>query len=734
MKKVMTNPLNKAHSQSTTPLRLGEILVNQGILKKKDIDKALEIQRQERELQKLPLGEILVESGALSRSNLESLLNHPDLKKQIGALAVEKGLLTHEQLVTCLKTKEPNQLIGNKLVQEGLLRPDQIHELLTEQINAPRLGEMAVRLRFIGPKDLETALKIQHETRKLGEILCDLNLLNPLDLTHILEKYEKQIGLSDLLLSLEYITADQLKSIRQEGYKSQEALGKALIAKKILTKEQLQQALAKQHNVPFRNLAGFVYTEKDKKTLSKIISQKYAENHLILPICIEGNTLTVAHFRPKDMMRGVFELRGMYSTFRISCILITQEKFEEFFEILYSKRLSGLSSDGNDQRGEAKSEDIDFMEINLDEKIDEGDADTPCYGVQDIEAEELVNFIVKYGIVNGASDIHLEQDRVGVKLRYRIDGVLREPNIGWLKKKLREKIGAVVSRIKVMSNLDIAERRLPQDGVFRINYFDKAEGKKFDLDFRVASCRASTGENVTIRILDSRKANIGLENLNHSPHVLKPFKSLLKSSAGMILVCGPTGSGKSSTLYAALQYVYNPGLKIITAEDPIEYSFPGIMQTQTLQKIDLTFARLLRSFLRLDPDIILVGETRDEETAKIAFDAAQTGHLLLSTLHANDAVASVSRLLDLNVEYGQIASSLMCSLAQRLVRRICSSCKKEYIPPEEEWSLLFNQYPSHIQFFKGDGCEDCNFTGYKGRTLLSEIFVVDGEISNALNH
>jgi type IV pilus assembly protein PilB len=310
---------------------------------------------------------------------------------------------------------------------------------------------------------------------------------------------------------------------------------------------------------------------------------------------------------------------------------------------------------------------------------------------------------------------------------------MREPNIGWLKKKLKEKVGAVVSRIKVMSNLDIAERRLPQDGVFRINYFDKAEKKKFDLDFRVATCRASTGENVTIRILDSRKANVGLENLNHSEHVLGPFKTLLKSSAGMVLVCGPTGSGKSSTLYAALQYLYNPGIKIITAEDPIEYSFPGIMQTQVNHKIDLTFVRLLRSFLRLDPDVILVGEMRDKETANIGFDAAQTGHLLLSTLHTNDAVASVSRLLDLDVEYGQIASSLMCALAQRLVRKICPECRKEYVPSEDEWGMLFRKYPSHLKFFKGQGCEACNFSGYRGRTLLSEIFVVDSEISHALN-
>lgn len=201
----------------------------------------------------------------------------------------------------------------------------------------------------------------------------------------------------------------------------------------------------------------------------------------------------------------------------------------------------------------------------------------------------------------------------------------------------------------------------------------------------------------------------------------------------MVLVSGPTGSGKSSTLYAALRYVYHPGIKIITAEDPIEYSFPGIMQTQIKPKIGLNFVRLLRSFLRLDPDVILVGEIRDDETARISFDAAQTGHLMLSTLHTNDAVGAISRLLDLDIDMGQIASSLSGVLAQRLVRRTCTNCNREYEPPEVEWRLFFNEYPKHLTFFKGMGCKSCGYTGYKGRTLISELFEINGEIALALS-
>jgi len=201
----------------------------------------------------------------------------------------------------------------------------------------------------------------------------------------------------------------------------------------------------------------------------------------------------------------------------------------------------------------------------------------------------------------------------------------------------------------------------------------------------------------------------------------------------MLLVSGPTGSGKTSTLYGALKYIYNPGIKIITAEDPIEYSFPDIMQTQVNQKINLTFSKLLRSFLRFDPDVILVGEIRDGETASIGFDAALTGHLLLSTVHTNDSVSAITRLVDLGIDYNQMASSLMGVLAQRLVRTACPVCKKKYEPKKEEWSVLFTKYPEHLTFYKGDGCSECKFSGYKGRTVISELFSVTREIAMALN-
>ncbi len=722
------DPRNDAGQQP--PARIGELLLRRGLLKKEELAKALSIQRHEREMQKLPLGRILIEMGALTEAQLNGILGHPELRKEIGVLAHEKNLVDQAALDECLSVKGPDELIGQVLIRKGYLSPDQVGELLKEQARSRRIGELALSLGVIRKKDFEAALQIQRSPRKLGEILCDLGFITPLDLNHVLTKHNKQLSIGEVLVSLGYITEEQRRLSVSELSQGAETLEEILLKRHIISRKQYETALSKQYNVPFEDLSGFEYNEKEKKRLIGIIGQKYAEKNMILPISFNKNLLKLALCDPEEMVHVLYELKSMYTQYEISCVLVTQEKFEELFEVLYSKHL-GVSTDKNSP--EDGDVEIDIMELNLNEEISETEDKVSPYGATDVEAEELMNYVIKYGIIHKASDIHIEQDRAGVRLRYRIDGMMHEIPIEWLKEKFKQKVASVISRVKVVSNLDIAEKRLPQDGVFRLNYYDKEKSQRLDLDFRVATCRASVGENMTIRILDPRNANVGLENLNHSPHVLDSFKKFLKSPSGMILVCGPTGSGKSSTLYAALQYIYSPRIKIITAEDPIEYSFPGIMQTQVNPKINLTFSRLLRSFLRLDPDVILVGEMRDEETAKIGFDAAQTGHLILSTLHTNDATSAISRLLDLKVEYGQIASSLMCVVAQRLLRKICDSCKEEMVPRDDEWSVLFRKYPAHIQFYQGKGCEVCNHTGYHGRTLISEIFAVDSEISYALN-
>ncbi|MCK5545532.1 MAG: Flp pilus assembly complex ATPase component TadA [Desulfobulbaceae bacterium] len=715
-------------SLSSDGSRIGELLLQEGFIQESDLSEALAIQSRERKLASCTIGRILVETGALNRKNLAEVLNHPYLKKSLGTLALEKGMITQDQLDHCLKKQQKDELLGTMLVREGLVEPSQLQVLLREQLDAPKLGEMAIKLGMVTEKDVEGALKIQGSTRPLGEILCDMGVLTPLDLNYILNKHKKNIRLGEYLVKEGILKKEDLHDLLKEHSQGAERFGETLIRKKVVTAYQLQEILAKQYNIPFKSLDGFVYSEKDKKTLSGIISQKYAEKNLIIPLTFVDKNLTLAVFLPEKIY-SARELNEIYFQLNISCILITSGRFSELFEVLYSKRLGGLLreiEDDDDFIGSdnLSNEMVDFLQLEVDEEMSSRE-EAQIYSDKDVEAEELVNYIIKLGITNRASDIHFEQNREGVKLRYRIDGVMKDFTSGWLKKKIHQKASSIVSRIKILSNLDIAERRLPQDGVFRINFFDKTSGEKADLDFRVATCRAIAGENVTIRILDSRKASVGLENLNHAPHVLDHFKRCIMSSAGMNLVTGPTGSGKSSTLYGALKYIYNPSIKIITAEDPIEYNFPGIMQTQVNTKINLTFARLLRSFLRLDPDVIFIGEIRDEETAKIGFDAAQTGHLVLSTLHTNDSISSIDRLTDLKIERGQIASCLSSVIAQRLVRKNCPNCINSFFPEEEEWGQAFVEFPFNLKFYKGKGCDSCNFSGYEGRTLISELYMID---------
>jgi len=717
-----SQPHDEPAAKEKVAVRIGELLIREGYVHESTILKALKIQEQERTQTGIPVGQILVNMGVLSEDDLQSTLTHPKLRKNIGSLAVEKGLITKKELLDAITNQEKGQQIGEKLVECGLLTKEDVKNLLKQQIDSSKLGELLIELKLITDKDLQQALRKQKSSRPLGEILIDMKAITPVDLYTILEKHNKQIGIENIFLRLGFVSQEKIDLSLEEAKDRQKPLEEILLRKKLINQEQLFLAYSSLYNLPFDPLTDFNYTSESKINLTNLISQKYAEKNSILPISLEKQQLTVAVCDPTHI-KSVSEIKRIFKNLETNCILVTEAKFQELFEILFSKSIVHEEEDIN-----KAEEDIEFLEIDLNEDIDDTQSTGSLYATNDMEAQEIVNFIIKYGITNNASDIHVEQDQHGASVRYRIDGVLQKPDISWLNNKVNEKINAIISRIKVISGLDIAERRLPQDGVFRLNYFDKSQNNGFNLDFRVATCRAIAGENVTIRILDQRKANVDLKDLNHSPHVLKPFQTLLKSSAGMVLVTGPTGSGKSSTLYGALRHIYNPGIKIITAEDPVEYSFPGVMQTQTLGKIGLSFSRLLRSFLRFDPDVILVGEMRDEETTTIGFDAAQTGHLVLSTLHTNDAISAIQRMKDLGIDNTQIASCVLCVLAQRLVRRICSFCKREYIPEEDEWNMLFDSYPIHLNFFHGEGCEACNYTGYKGRILLSEIFVIDKEM------
>jgi type IV pilus assembly protein PilB len=352
---------------------------------------------------------------------------------------------------------------------------------------------------------------------------------------------------------------------------------------------------------------------------------------------------------------------------------------------------------------------------------------------EDLESEEsapiiqLANRIIEDAYFVGASDIHIEPWEKELVVRYRVDGLTQE------KLRLPIKVmGALVARLKIMCNLDIAERRLPQDGRIIFKQFTK---KNVDVDLRVSTAPLNHGEGIVMRILDKQKSTLPLPSLGFSEANLTRYRECIKQPYGMILHCGPTGSGKSMTLYSALGEVNTIDVVIRTAEDPIEYTLPGINQMQMHRQIGLTFATALRSFLRQDPDIILVGEIRDKETANIAVEAALTGHLLISTLHTNDAPSTVARLTDMGIEPFMISSSLVCVCAQRLMRRVCKVCRQAYIPDGREKEVLQKSIGWSEQIYKANlkGCPKCNNTGYRGRVGIHELMVTNDELIEGIN-
>jgi type IV pilus assembly protein PilB len=340
---------------------------------------------------------------------------------------------------------------------------------------------------------------------------------------------------------------------------------------------------------------------------------------------------------------------------------------------------------------------------------------------------QLANRIIEDAYFAGTSDIHIEPQEKEVFVRYRIDGVCSE------KLRLPKKVGpALVARLKIMSNLDISERRLPQDGRIIFKQFTR---KGLDLDLRVSTAPLNHGEGVVMRILDKQKSTLPLTALGFSEENLAKYRECIRQPYGMILHCGPTGSGKSMTLYSALNEIKSPEIVIRTAEDPIEYTLPGLNQMQMHRQIGLTFASALRAFLRQDPDIILVGEIRDKETASIAVEAALTGHLLISTLHTNDAPGTIARLTDMGVEPFMISSSLLCVCAQRLMRRVCKTCRVPYVPQGREAEILEKAIGWSGQIFKHNpkGCPKCGGSGYKGRIGIHELMVTNDELIDGIN-
>jgi len=532
--------------------------------------------------------------------------------------------------------------------------------------------------------------------------------------------------LGELLVKEGIITPSQLEEALEYQRTHGGRLGSILIKLGFATEEQVTSLLSRQYGYPYINLSKFELSPKNKEWIPADIARKY----LVIPVDRAGATLTVAMADPTNLY-AIEELRFI-TGLNIQPAVATESAILDAIEKLYGSEhdievKEEMQSIVGDEFDEAIY-DVGEEDLEMVEEEEEIDVRTLSREAEEAPVVKLVNLILRDAINKGASDIHIEPYEKELRVRYRIDGVLHVV----MTPPLRFKDG-IVSRIKILSHLNIAEKRLPQDGRIKMKV-KKEEGGKKEVDMRVSILPTIFGEKVVIRILDREQLKLDLTKLGFEPESLEKFKRSIQRPWGMILVTGPTGSGKTNTLYSALSNLNTPEVNIMTAEDPVEFNLYGINQVHIREDIGLTFAAALRSFLRQDPNIILVGEIRDFETAEIAIKAALTGHLVLSTLHTNDAASAITRLINMGIEPFLVATSVVCIVAQRLVRRLCNKCKAPAeIQPQVLIELGFTpEEAKNVEVYKPAGCNACNNTGYKGRIGLFEVLEVTDEIQELI--
>ena len=511
------------------------------------------------------------------------------------------------------------------------------------------------------------------------------------------------IRLGDLLIKEGLITRDQLDQALIEQKNTGMRLGYCLVKLGFLQELEITKALARQFRMPAVDLSRF---EVDPKIV-KLVPTDVAVRHMVLPLKREGRTLTVAVADPTNL--AVVDDLKFITRYDIFPVIAGEYTLRTAIERYYEQTDAQLQNLLKDIEEE---EDLEVIE-------EEEDEAGPVQVGDDAPVVKLINGILTDAVKRGASDIHIEPFEHEIRVRYRIDGALQE-----VMKPPAKLKAALTSRVKIMSNLNIAERRVPQDGRIKLKM-----GKRV-IDFRVSTLPVIYGEKIVLRILDKGNLTLDLTKFGFEPQAEKDLMRSILNPYGMVLVTGPTGSGKTTTLYSALQRINVIEVNIMTAEDPVEYNLHGINQVLVRNEIGMTFAAALKAFLRQDPNIIMVGEIRDIETGSIAIKAALTGHLVLSTLHTNDAPSTITRMIDMGIEPFNVASAVNLIVAQRLVRRICSSCKAAYDPAPEEIHALAMQpeEAKGLQFFRGSGCDVCNGTGYKGRAGLYEVMALSPEL------
>jgi type IV pilus assembly protein PilB len=510
----------------------------------------------------------------------------------------------------------------------------------------------------------------------------------------------KQLG--EILLEEGLVSEAQLLAALDEQLTAGTSLGRTLVELGMLTEGQLVQALAAQVGMPFVDLDDYPVDRSAVAIVPGAICRRYT----VLPVGFDNGVLIMATADPGNVM-AVDDVRSM-SGMQVMPVVATYDNL--------------LRAIDRFVRADGEMEDLTnaFEETHSQENAAADLAKMGDFVDEDAPIVRFVNLLVTQAITDRASDIHIEPAEHDLRVRYRIDGVLHETQ-----RAPKNIAGGVISRVKIMSDIDIAEKRKPQDGRMSVVH----NGRKIDL--RVATLPTVWGEKIVMRILDNSTASLDLRDLSFLDHNYETDKESYTKPYGMILVTGPTGSGKSTTLYATLNAVSTPDINVITVEDPVEYRLAGINQVQVNPKAGLTFAAALRSILRSDPDVVLLGEIRDHETAQIAIEAALTGHLVLSTLHTNDAPSAVTRLVEMGIEPFLVGSALDCVVAQRLARRLCSKCKVPYQPsPEEMAAARFPWMPGEPlpDLYRPGGCVTCSKTGYKGRLALHEVMRVTEEI------
>jgi len=528
--------------------------------------------------------------------------------------------------------------------------------------------------------------------------------------TATLRRNAPRIG--DLLVQRRLVTPEQMEraAAYQQENRPNKLLGEVLLELNLVTPEDLIATLASASGVGFAKLTASMIDPGAVATLPRAFIEKYS----ILPVSLSENELVVA----TEDFTNLFLLEDVERLSRctVKVVAATKRNIRELVESLADEEMDELALE--ELLGEISTDELTVVEQTNEEVEDLKNAASNSPIIR------LVNQVIHGAIHDRASDIHLEPDDGSFRIRYRVDGELVE--------KLQPPVGlllAVVSRIKIMADMDIAERRIPQDGVIRVML------NKRPIDLRVSTMPSKFGEKVVMRVIDKQGAMLRLENLGFSPRMLADLRGVVGEPNGVFLVTGPTGSGKSTTLYACLAETVTPAVNISTIEDPVEYNLYGINQFEINEKIGFTFAKALRALLRQDPDIVMVGEIRDVETAQIAVQAALTGHLVVSTLHTNDAPSAVTRLINMEVEPFLVAASLRGVLAQRLVRRICKECKEETeIAPIVLRSLhdMFGGDLPATTFYRGKGCSRCRNTGYAGRVGIYELLVPDEEMLEAV--